>query len=122
MTNLKIWTGVFAFVFVLALMSGTAMAQDTKVQDPKVQDAKDAKIAEGTLMDIDQNAKILKLKSGDNEMQFSYNEQTELVAQDAADGKPPVVKQGTKMRVHYTERENTKMATMIEIIEATAAR
>ena len=118
MTNLRIWAGVCALLFVVTLVSGTAVAQDTKAQDPKVQDAK---IAEGTLMDIDQNSKILKLKSGDNEMQFSYNEQTELVTPEI-DGKPTVIKQGTKMRVEYTERENTKIATKIEIIEATATR
>ena len=117
MTNLRIWTGVCAFLFVLALVSGTAVAQDTKVQDPKVQDAK---IAEGTLMDIDQNARILKLKTGDNEMQFSFTDKTELVAPDN-DGKPVEVRQGTKMRVHYTEQEKAKIATKIEIIEAPAA-
>jgi len=118
MTNLRIWAGIWALLFVVTLVSGTAVAQDTKVQDPKVQDAK---TAEGTLMDIDQNSKILMLKSGDNEMQFSYNEQTELVTPEV-DGKPTVIKQGTKMRVNYTEHENTRMAIKIEIIEATAAR
>jgi len=32
-----------------------------------------------------------------------------------------VVRQGTKMRVHYTEQETAKIATKIEIIETTAA-
>jgi hypothetical protein len=118
MTNLRIWAGVCALLFVFTLVSGTAVAQDTKVQDPKVQDAK---IAEGTLMDIDQSSRILTLKSGDNEMQFSYNDQTELVAPEI-DGKPTAIKQGAKMRVHYTERENTKIAMKIEIMEASAAR
>jgi hypothetical protein len=113
MTTLKMWTGVGAALLLVAtLVSGTVMAQDPKVQDPKVQDAK---IAEGILMDIDQNARILTLKAAENEMQFSYTDQTELVA-PANDGKPAVVKQGTKMRVHYTERENAKIATKIEII------
>jgi hypothetical protein len=118
MTTLKMWTGVCAtFLLVATSVSGTAMAQDPKVEDPKVEDVK---IVEGILMDIDQNARVLTLKAGDNEMQFSYTDQTELVAPEN-DGKPAVVRQGTKMRVHYTEREKDKIATKIEIIEATAA-
>jgi hypothetical protein len=72
------------------------------------------------LMDIDQNAKVLTLKAGENAMQFSYTDQTELVSPEN-DGKPTVVRQGTKMRVHYTEQETAKVATKIEIIETTAA-
>ena len=118
MTTLKMWTGVCAaLLLVITLVSGTAVAQDAKGQDPKAQDAK---VFEGSLMDIDQNARVLTLKAGDNEMQFSYNDQTELVAPDNG-GNPPVVRQGTKMRVHYTESEKTKIATKIEIIEATAS-
>jgi hypothetical protein len=120
MTRSKIWTGVcLAFLLVATLMSGMAVAQDDKAKDQKVQDAK---VFEGLLMDLDQNAKVLTLKAGDKEMKFSYTEQTELIAPAQQDGKPPAVTQGTKMRVHYTERENTNVATKVEIIEATAAR
>jgi hypothetical protein len=118
MTTLKIWAGIgVALLLVAAVVSGTAVAQDSKAQDPKVQDAK---VVEGTLMDLDQNTRMLTLKTGDKEMQFSFTDQTELVAPDN-DGKPPAVMQGTKMRVHYTEREKAKVATKIEIIETTAA-
>ena len=118
MTKLKIWTGACtAFLLVATLLSGTAVAQNQKAPDPKGQDAK---IVEGTLMDIDQNAKVITLKAGDNDMKFAFNDQTELVAPEN-DGKPPVVRQGTKLRVHYTEREQTKIAMKIEIIENTAA-
>jgi hypothetical protein len=55
-------------------------------------------------------------------MQFTFTDQTELVAPDKGDGKPAVVAQGTKMRVHYTERDNVKIASKVEIIEATASR
>ena len=118
MTSLKICTGVCAaLLLVAAVVSGTAVAQDSKTQDPKAQDAK---VVEGTLKDIDQNTRMLTLKTGDNEMQFLFTDQTELVAPDN-DGKPPAVMQGMKMRVHYTEREKAKVATKIEIIETTAA-
>jgi len=118
MTTLKIWTGVCATLLLVAMVvSGTAVAQDPKAQDPKVQDAK---VAEGTLLDIDQNAKMLTLKSGNDEVKFSFTDQTQLVAPDNG-GKPPVVSQGTKMRVTYTENEKAKIATKIEIIESTAS-
>ena len=113
MTTLKMWTGVCAALLLVAtLASRTAVAQDPKVQDPKAQDAK---TVEGILLGVDQNAKVLTLKAAENEMQFSYTDQTELVAPES-DGKPTVVRQGAKMRVHYTERENAKIATKIEII------
>src|SRR5262245_7623543 len=120
--TLKTWTGVCAtLLLVVTLVSGTAVAQDP--QDPKLQDPKvqNEKIVEGMLMGIDQNARVLTLKAGDNEMQFSYTDQTELVAPENG-GKPAVVQQGTKVRVHYTERENAKIAMKIEIIDATAAQ
>ena len=119
MTRLKMWTVVCGTLLLAAmLVSGTAVAQDPTVQDPKL---KDAKTVEGTLIGIDPNAKVLKLKAGDDELEFSYNDQTELVAPES-DSKPAVVKQGTKVRVHYTEGEKTKVATKVEIIDATAAR
>ena len=111
MTTLKMWTGVCAALLVATLVSETAVAQDPKVQDPKVQGAT---MVEGILMAIDQKARVLTLKAGDNEMQFSFTDQTELVAPQ--NGQPTELKQGTKMRVHYTEREKTKIATKIEII------
>ena len=117
MTSLRMWTVVCGMlVLVTAFVSGTAVAQDPKVQDPKVQDAK---IVEGMLMGIDQNAKVLTLRADDKDVEFSYTERTELVAPEN-DGKPAVVKQGAKVRVHYTERDNTKIATKIEILETAA--
>jgi len=119
MTTSKNWTGLFLVLALVALlMGGVAVAQDAKLQDPKVE----AKIFEGALTDMDPNAKVFTVKSGDKEMQFSYNEQTELVAPQSKDGKPTVVAQGAKTRVHYVEREKINIATKIEIIEATAAR
>jgi hypothetical protein len=117
MISLRTWTGAcIAFVLLGTLMSGMAVAQDPKVQDPKIQDAK---VFEGMLTGIDQNAKVLTLKAGDKEMQFTYSDQTELVAPEK-DGKPIVVTQGTKMKVHYTESEKTNIAMRIEITETTA--
>ena len=124
MNTSKFWTGLCAALLLLATLgSGTSLAQDPKNPDSKDRNTKvqDAKIVEGTLMDMNQTAKTLTVKAGDNEVQFSYTDQTELVVPDNA-GAAPVVAKGTKMRVHYTERDKEKIATKIEIIEATAAR
>ena len=119
MTRLNIGTAsCIALVLVATLMAGLAMAQNPAVQDPKAQEGK---IFEGALTGIDQNARVLTLKAGDKEMQFSLTDQTELVVPEK-DGKPTQVTQGTKMRVHYTEQEKTNIATKIEIIETAAAR
>ena len=117
MTRLNRWTAL-AVVLVATLITGMAVAQNPGAQAPKAQDEK---IIEGTLMGIDQNARLLTLKAGDKEMQFSFTDQTELVGPEK-DGQPAVVAQGTKMRVHYTEHEKTNIATKIEIIETAAAR
>jgi hypothetical protein len=118
MTRLNRWTALCIVpVLVATLMTGMAMAQNPTAQDPKAQEGK---VLEGTLIGIDQNTKVLTLKAEDKEMKFSFTEQTELVMPEN-DGKPPVVTQGTKMRVHYTENEKTNIATKIEIIEIAAA-
>jgi hypothetical protein len=117
MTRLNMWTVCLALVLLATLMTGMSMAQNPTSQDPKAQDGK---VFEGILMDIDQNAKVLTLKEGDREMRFSFTDQTELVVPQK-DGKPTVVTQGTKMRVHYMEQEKTNVATKIEIIETSAA-
>jgi len=111
-----------AFVLVSTVLSGMAMPQNPKAEEPKAQDPTvQDKIVEGMLVGIDQSVRILTLKAGDNEMQFSYTDQTELVAPES-DGKPPVVRQGAKMRVHYMENEKTKVATKIEIVESSATK
>ena len=108
MTTLKTWTGVcLTFVFITTLMSGTIAAQDTKV-------------FEGMLMGIDQNNRVLTLKADDKEMQFIYNDQTELISPEK-DGQPVVVTQGTRLKVHYTESEKRYIAIKIEIAAPAAA-
>ena len=118
MTRLNMWTVCLALVLLATLMTGMSMAQNPTSQDPKAQDGK---VFEGTLMDIDLNARVLTLKEGegDSQMNFSFTDQTELIG--PKDGKPTVVTQGTRMRVHYTEHEKINLATKIEIIDTAAA-
>ena len=117
MTRLNRWTALCIPVLVATLITGMAMAQTPTVQEPK---SEQGKVLEGILMDIDQNTRVLTLKAGDTEMQFSFTEQTELVVPDN-DNTPPRITKGTKMRVHYTEHEKTNVATKIEILASAAA-
>jgi len=104
MTNLAKWAGICAvIVLMLASTSGVILAQD-------------AKIFEGTLQGVDANAKVLILKAGDKEMQFTYTDQTELVGPQK-DGQPVTVRQGSKLKVTYMESDKANIATKIEVTE-----
>ena len=71
---------------------------------------------EGSLLQLDNNAKLLTLKTADREMQFTFNELTRVVAPEN-DGKPVAVRQGSKLKIHYKADQQTNMATRIEIKE-----
>ena len=104
MINLSKWAGICVLtMFVVALSTGISFAQDVKV-------------FEGTLLGVDPSAKVLVLKSGETEMQFTYTEQTELVAPEK-DGQPVAVRQGSRLKIFYRESEKTNIATKIEITE-----
>ncbi|PYS36369.1 MAG: hypothetical protein DMG14_24680 [Acidobacteria bacterium] len=104
MMNLSKWAGVCVLtMFMVALTTGISFAQDVKV-------------FEGTLMGVDPSAKVLVLKAGDTEMQFTYTEQTELVGPQK-DGQPIAVRQGSRLKITYRESEKTNIATKIEVTE-----
>jgi hypothetical protein len=90
-----------ALMFVL--MNGVIVAQD-------------AKIFEGTLIGVDPNTRVLTLKEGDKEMQFTYTEQTELVGPQK-DGQPIAVRQGSRLKIFYKEADKANVATKIEVTE-----
>ena len=104
MNNLGTWAGIcVAMTLTFAVMSGVMVAQD-------------AKIFEGSLVGVDPNTHVLTLKAGDKEMQFTYNEQTELVGPQK-DGQPIAVRQGSKLKIYYTESDKANLATKIEVTE-----
>src|SRR5262245_200350 len=104
MTNLSKWAAICAVTaLMLFLTNGTVVAQD-------------AKVFEGTLMAVDPNAKILTLKEGDQQMQFTYTEQTELVTPEK-DGQPVAVRQGSRLRIQYKESNNVNVAMRIEVTQ-----
>jgi hypothetical protein len=49
-------------------------------------------------------------------MQFTYNDQTELVGPQK-DGQPVTVRQGSKLKIYYMEGDKANVATKIEITE-----
>jgi hypothetical protein len=103
MINLK-WAGIcVAMALMFAVMSGVMVAQD-------------AKIFEGTLMGVDPNTRVLTLKEGDMQMQFTYTDQTELVGPQK-DGQPIAVRQGSRLKIYYTASDKVNVATKIEVTE-----
>jgi hypothetical protein len=104
MINLSKWAGICVVVIsVFALTNAATAAQDDKV-------------FLGTLVSADANAKVLTLKEGDKEMQFTYTELTELVGPQK-DGQPVAVRQGSRLRIHYKELDKTNVATKVEVVE-----
>jgi len=104
MINFRKWAGIcVAVTLTFAVMSGVMVAQD-------------AKIFEGILLGVDPNTHVITLKDGDKEMQFTYNDQTELVGPQK-DGQPVAVRQGSKLKIFYKESDKANLATKIEVTE-----
>ena len=97
---------------LVTVVSIVAFANAMPIQQQNPQDS----IIEGSLVQLDSNARLLILKAADKEMQFSFNEQTQIVGPEK-DGKPVQVKQGSKLKIHYKVDQNTNMATRIEVTE-----
>ena len=97
---------------LVTLVSLVAFANAMPVQQENQQES----IVEGSLLQLDNNAKLLTLKAADREMQFTFNDQTQVVAPEN-DGKPVTVRQGSKLKIHYKADQKTNVATRIEIKE-----
>ena len=78
--------------------------------------ALEGKTFEGVLTAVDAKAHVITLKEGDKEMQFTYSEQTELVAPQK-NNQDVAVKQGSRLKISYVENADKNVATKIEIIE-----
>ena len=105
-------SGLKYLALFVAVMSIVVLANATPIH----QQSQPESIIEGLLVQLDSNARLLTLKAADKEMQFSFNEQTQVVGPEK-DGKPVAVKQGSKLKVHYRVDQNTNMATRIEVTE-----
>ena len=104
MVNLKKSAGLCVLVtFMLVLTTGVSLAQD-------------AKTFEGTLVAADANARVITVKAGDTEKQFTFSEQTE-IAGPQKDGQAVAVKQGSRLKITYLENDKANIATKIEVLE-----
>src|SRR5215471_13545115 len=97
---------------LVAVISIVAYANAMSIPQENPQES----IIEGSLVQLDSNARLLILKSVDKEMQFSFNEQTQVIGPEK-DGKPVAVRQGSKLKIHYKVNQNINMATRIEVTE-----
>ena len=97
---------------LVTVMSIVTFANAMPIQQENQQES----VVEGSLVRLDSNTRLLILKSADREMQFSFNEQTQVTGPEK-DGKPIEVRQGSKLKIHYKVDQKTNMATRIEVTE-----
>lgn len=99
---------------LVTVMSLIAFANAMPIQ----QENQQLSIVEGSLVNLDTNARLLTLKSADKEMQISFDEQTQVLGPHE-EGKPVAVKPGSKLKVQYRLDQKTSMpmATRIEVTE-----
>jgi len=102
----KYLASLVAVIAVVAFANAMPMQQENQPES----------IIEGSLVQLDSTARLLTVKAADKEMQFSFNEQTEVIGPEK-DGKPVAVRQGSKLKVHYKVDQKTNLATRIEVTE-----
>jgi hypothetical protein len=105
-----------SFAKYLALLVTVMMMVSFANARPVQQDNPAESVIEGSLVQLDSNARLLTLKAADKEIQFSFNEQTQVVGPQN-DGKPVTVRQGSKLKIHYKADPKMNMATRIEVTE-----
>ncbi|MBI4458666.1 MAG: hypothetical protein HY648_01240 [Acidobacteria bacterium] len=74
----------------------------------------DMLIAEGSLSRVDSDGKFLWIKTSDGkELQFSYDDDTEMVEGETVEGLAN--KSGSELKVHYRVEGGNNIATRIEV-------
>jgi hypothetical protein len=108
-------------VAVVVLVSMPVLAQQQQqqppAQPPAQAPAQAAKVFEGELTKVDATAKTLSAKAtGGAEMTFSYTEQTQVVGPDKT-VQGLAGKNGTPLKITYTDQGATHVASRIEMVE-----
>lgn len=110
----------FAFVVLtaLALVAGAAPMVSAQEQAAAQQTAEaQAQQAKGELVKVDAEAKTLSVKTADGaEVMFSYTDSTEITGAAGAQGL--ATSAGSKVTVHYTTKDQSKIATKVEVERA----
>ena len=96
----------------VAAISIVALANAAPIRQANPQES----IVEGSLVQLDSTAKLLTLRAADKDIQFSFNDQTQVIGPEK-DGKPVAVRQGSKLKIFYKAGEVNNMATRIEVTE-----
>jgi hypothetical protein len=107
---MKINYPTLAVLSVLVLFAGLILTQPALAQE-KAQQEK-AQIVEGELAKVDAAAKTLSVKTAKGDMEFRYNDQTQISgAEGGAEGL--ATQSGAPVRVHFDAASKT--ATRIEV-------
>ena len=105
---MKINYPTLAVLSVLVLFAGLILAQPALAQAAQEK----AQIAEGELVKVDAAAKTLSVKTSKGEMEFRYNDQTQISgAEGGVEGL--ATQSGAPVKVHFDAASKT--ATKIEV-------
>jgi hypothetical protein len=98
-----------------AFAAGAAPAVTAQEQAGAQQQAQaQAQQAKGELVKVDADAKTLSVKASDGaELTFSYDENTEIKGASGAQGLATAA--GSKVTVHYTMKDQSRIATKVEV-------
>lgn len=107
----------FAFIALTAfvLVAGAAPVVTAQDQAGAQQEAQaQAQHAKGELVKVDADAKTLSVRTADGaEMTFSYTDTTEITGAAGAQGL--ATSAGSKVTVHYTTKDQSRIATRVEV-------
>jgi len=104
---MKITYPTLAVMSIFALLAGLMLVQPVLAQGQEK-----AQIAEGELARVDAAAKTLSVKTSKGEMEFRYNDQTQISgAEGGVEGL--ATQSGAPVKVHFDAA--TKTATKIEV-------
>jgi hypothetical protein len=111
----------FSAAALLASPSLAFAQQDPPKEQPRTErespraEATAESSAQGELVKVDADAKMIAIKSADGrELQFSYTDATEVSgSREGVAGL--ATKAGSKVTVHFTEKDGSKVATRIEV-------
>ena len=108
-----------AFTAVAALVVAGGMvavlaAQQQPGQQPGPGQAPQASMARGELVNVDTNAKTLSVRTDKTDMQFIYDDRTEVTgANEGVAGLASV--KGSQVTVHFTRQGQSNIASKIEV-------
>jgi len=108
-----------AFTAVAALVVAGGMvavlaAQQQPGQQPGPGQAQQGSIARGELVNVDTNAKTLSVRTDKTDMQFIYDDRTEVTgAKEGVAGLASV--KGSQVTVHFTRQGQSNIASKIEV-------